>query len=122
MCKNFKQIRQRKLTTELKMSTNQILDNYIKNSCMSVIKCISSSNLNYCIQDTPYSIFITLRKSLTSKARNSQNLENQLFQIDQGLTSLEKHCAVFQKANGNLKNAYEEAVIEEESNQEKHLT
>jgi chromosome segregation ATPase len=110
------------------MSTYQNLDNYIKNSCMSVIKCISSSNLNYCIQDTPYSTYITLRKSLTSKLRNSQNLENQAFQnkqfnfdldkSDQKLASLERHCETLVRANANLKTEFEGAVIEAESNQD----
>ena len=43
--------------------------------CDQVLQVIRSSQLNFCSQETPYSVFLTLRKSFTQKFKHPSSLE-----------------------------------------------
>ena len=43
----------------------------INNSCSEVLDCIRNSNLNYSCQETPYSLYITVRKSWNKHIQSS---------------------------------------------------
>ena len=53
----------------------------IKESCLSLMDTIRQSSLNFSLQETPFSLYITIRKSFT-KSRNLHSQVNQnLMQI-----------------------------------------
>ena len=96
----------------------------IQNYCLLILNTIRASNLNYAVQETPYSIFLTLRKSFT-KTKNlpipeSQSSYEQLT-LDTteicNLDSLHKSCRSLEKANEVLKSSLVEAKSEIEINQ-----
>ena len=49
----------------------------VKRSCQDIINCISQSSLNYSVNLTPFSIYITVRKSL-SNSRNAPVTNNSM--------------------------------------------
>ena len=106
---------------------DQTFDSYIQESCDSVLKCISESGLNYVIQATPYSVYITMRKSLTNTCRNKVNLvgpkvsQNDCIastKRDQDLETFQKRCKFLENSNENLKDKFEDSVKELESSLE----
>lgn len=98
-------------------------DSLIKRSCDLVINSVRNSSLNYSLQETPYSIYITLRKSCVKTctlSKSDQLLpncttnqshefkdENQVNEVKDKLKSLEE-------ANSTLQYKYEEAVNDSE--------
>ena len=45
----------------------------VQSSCNTIIESVRTSFLNYSIQETPYSIFLTIRKSLNNATHYSQS-------------------------------------------------
>ena len=99
----------------------------VQDSYCSILKTIRSSPLNFALQETPYSIQITIRKSL----RNGLNFESSSFsspQHDSSQTSLHKlqeenstlfsRCKSFEKDYVQLKAELEDNVLEIETKNE----
>ena len=72
----------------------------------------------------PYSIYVTIRKSLNSKSRGKDALENLLNESyefarsDQNLANLKKRCTFLEDANQNLKLQYEDAMADRKADHE----
>ena len=87
-------------------------ESQIQDSLNSIMSQIRSTNLNYSIEETPFSTYITLRKSL-NKAKWSR--------IHPWLNSLKifpiywPHCELLEQANDDLKHMFEEGMIEHET-------
>ena len=85
---------------------------------------ISLSDLNFCVKDTPYSIYVTIRKSLNFTARGKDALENHLIEsyeltrIDQNLVNLKKCCTFLEDVNQNIKLQYEDAMADKKADHE----
>ena len=100
----------------------------IHNSCLLILNTIRASNLNYAVQETPYSIFLTLRKSFT-KTKNIPITESQpayeqltldtaeIINLQNENDSLHKSCWSLEKVNEVLKSSLVEATTENETNQ-----
>ena len=98
----------------------------IQNSCLLILSTIRSSNLNYSIQETPYSIFLTLRKSHTKSKNISTESQSSLEQfapetteilnIQKEKDSLLKRCHFLENVNQDLKSNLEEATAQNELN------
>ena len=89
---------------------------FIKISCDSVIECVRASSLNFSCQETPYSFYITLRKSFRKGSHGHQLPSFPPQQAPQA----EHHAQAI-----NLKHAYdsikydlEDALLENESKDE----
>jgi hypothetical protein len=81
-----------------------------------VISSIASSNLNYAIHQTPFSIYITIRKSL-QKSQN-QNIPDLQTSAHEHEVSAQQvicsHCPLLEETNSDLKNRYEDEILENE--------
>ena len=77
----------------------------VETSCSHIMKTIKSLPLNYNIVETPYSIYLTLRKSLLKGAQSFEIPE--VVKQDEKVTNLDK-------ANAYLSASLEEAVIDSE--------
>ena len=99
------------------------LNSNIQNSCQDILNGVRSSCLNFALQETPFSLFLTIRKSY-HKPRYDQNLP--LPQIDQEslprnqetpndqFSQLQSKFKDLEKANENLKGLLECEVLENE--------
>ena len=109
------------------MSHEQNSVNFIQNKCDSVLRCISDSSLNYVIQSTPYSIYITIRKSLSKcnpnlDNKSLQSAQNDSFQSgksDHQLQALQKRNTFLEDANETLRGDLENSVMENETSIQK---
>ena len=98
-------------------------------ACNTILQQTRSSNLNFTFQETPYSVFLTIRKSFSKRTLNhfpriepgnSVPLENlttksssELFQAD--ILALKLKNEHLEKANDDLKNDYNEEVLASEA-------
>ena len=100
-----------------------MLPEHIQSSCDSIMYSIRSSSLNYSVQETAYSIYVTIRKS-TRKTFNilSATRQNQIFEInsqfethnENELLVLQSRSKLLENKNEALKSQLEEAVVEVE--------
>ena len=95
---------------------------HVHSSCDSIMRSIRSSPLNYSVQETAYSLYVTIRKStrntndiLSIGAQNKLS-ENNLH-CENELIVLQSRCEILENKNEVLKNELEEAVIEIEEKQ-----
>ena len=92
----------------------------IKNSCDLILNSARNSSLNFTIQETPFSIYLTIRKTLNKSSPTFQQNCVQPFQIfdaDQNeaeLVTLKQKLKDVQESNDILKNDYSEAVDDSE--------
>ena len=88
----------------------------IKNSCENVIKSVRESQLNYSIQETPHSLYFTVRKTFARSSQvpsqnSSQTLPNLAFpQVE----SLKMKLESLEISNEALRASYVEAVDDSE--------
>ena len=99
-------------------------------ACNTILQQTRSSNLNFTFQETPYSVFLTIRKSFSKRRTfnhfpriepdNSVPLEDlkskfssELFQAD--ILALKLKNEHLEKANDDLKNDYNEEVLASEA-------
>jgi exonuclease VII small subunit len=88
----------------------------VKNSCDNVLTSVRDSSLNFSLQETPFSIYITIRKSFLrcrsdSLDKNPSNYkEEQTSGKSQELEDLITKLKSEEKSNLALKNNYEEAI------------
>ena len=90
----------------------------IKNSCEHIISSVRESQLNYSMQETPYSLYLTVRKTFArSSTAFGQNLLRSPLNIPQEnseLESLKVKLKLAESSNENLRAKYVDAVDDSE--------
>ena len=87
----------------------------IPNSCHTILSHVRMSGLNFSIQETPFSFYISVRKSkikyqqvdLPDQQQSYLNLESN---HNRAIEQLRSRCELLENANVNLKRSYEEAI------------
>ena len=96
---------------------------HLQNQCNLILQNVRSCGLNYTSQETPFSIYITLRKSLvtykSSHASPEVKSDPELYSqsptkcdFNHNYEKLEKSYNILQKAYDTLKDDFEDAVNE----------
>ena len=92
----------------------------IKNSCDFVTNSVRDSCLNYSIQETPYSLYLTVRNTFTRSTpdavKNSLNVLKSSYhdEKDKEIDTLKRNLKAAQDSNDVLTNDLREAVDESE--------
>ena len=104
----------------------------IQNSCAKILNTVRQSGLNFSIQETPYSFFVTVRKSVLKSLQVSILDESETGTVNlasNALTEeLQSHCLFLEQSNSRLKSDFEDAVHElevlqsEKNDLSEHLT
>jgi hypothetical protein len=78
----------------------------------SVLNSVRQSGLNFAIQETPYSFYVTVRKSTLRGHHHLLPDHQQCASLDPKIVieQLQKHCAFLQQANDNLQLDLSESV------------
>ena len=87
----------------------------IKNSVNFIMQTVRESSLNYSIQETPYSLYLSIRKTLSSsRASHSEISQAQILStsMKSEIEILENKLEKAQKENLTLKANFEEAINE----------
>ena len=89
----------------------------IKNSFDHIVNSVRDSLLNYSIQETPFSMYLTIRKSF-SKAKQFDEVPafNSIYKHSEELETLRMKLKKSEDSNTDLRNKVEESVIELEEN------
>ena len=92
-------------------------DAQIQHSLISIMSEIRSTNLNYAIKETPFSMYITLRKSLNKmKLPDSYPSKKPIRNLhSENSSNLLIYCEHLEQANDALKDMFEDEVIEHEA-------
>ena len=86
----------------------------IQKSCFSIMNNIRSTNLNYAVQETPFSIYVTIRKSLIKSKIIQFHSTTQPEPYADEISKLKARCNFLEHANETLKMKYEDEVNESE--------
>ena len=88
----------------------------LENSCDQIVKSVRNSCLNFSIQETPYSLYLTIRKSFTKAPQDSSNdLKNESENIiNQEIETLKARLSEAEKRNQRLQSEHEEVVNDSE--------
>ena len=79
-------------------------------TCSKLLDAIKSSQLDFLLQETPYSVFLTIRKKYIKSFKPASKEE--LFEHESVIEDLKQE-------NENLRNAAKEITIENEANKNK---
>ena len=86
----------------------------VKNSCDFVTNSVRDSLLNYSIQETPYSLYLTIRKTFTRSSlfsdQNSTLPNFATHENEKQVETLKMRLKTVEEDNMSLKNDYEDAV------------
>ena len=96
-----------------------LLSSNIHHSCQMIIDGVRSSNLNFSLQETPFSLYVTIRKSYYN-TRNYSNRHNQsepLLDSSKEIDALKAKYKLLEEALESLKEKYEDEINENETNQ-----
>ena len=105
---------------DLAMSSHDPVSEEVMSSCYKVLEKVRETKLNYAIEETPFTVYITLRKSLNKSFQFSYKPLQILPQTNlvkaenDEIQSLRSKLKQAEKANLNLKDSLEEAVLENE--------
>ena len=123
----FKLCKQELPTSDFTMSPSQI-----QNSCAKILNTVRQSGLNFSIQETPYSFFVTVRKSVLKSLQVSILDEPEIGTVNLASNAfteeLQSRCLFLEQSNSRLKSDFEEAVHElevlqsEKNDLSEHLT
>ena len=91
-------------------------NNYLQGSCNNILNTIRSSSLNYAVQETPFSIYITIRKS-EAKFKTPRNTLNGVKVKNENVIGTGNGCKS-QEVFYRMKNDYEEALTDLEAKNE----
>ena len=98
----------------LTMAANFLACDVVK-SCDSVINSVRASSLNFSIQETPYSLFLTIRKSFLKSTHVFSPSPIKVARENPAIVhDLEIRMKSAEKANLTLKENYEDAISGEE--------
>jgi hypothetical protein len=84
----------------------------IQNSCASVLNSVRQSGLNFAIQETPFSFYVTVRKSALRGHHQLLPHHQHGASLDPNIVieQLQKQCAFLQQANDKLQLDFAESV------------
>ena len=98
-------------------------DLQIENKCHEILQSLKSSSLNYSAQITPFSIYVTVRKSLVKQMMNHPSEEAQTV-VDKNpdfsseYEIMKSRCKFLETSNDDLKVSLEQEVIANEGKSE----
>jgi hypothetical protein len=118
-----KQLQQDFKSKQEKLFQTKMSDLQIENRCHEILQSLQSSSLNYSAKITPFSIYVTIRKSLVKQVINHPCEEDQTMVAEKPDTSSEleimkSRCTFLETSNENLKVSLEQEVIENEGKSE----
>ena len=90
----------------------------IENSCQGIISAVKSSSLNFGIQETPFSIYISVRKSYNKSSNpnlKSKQQNGAFYDVKSELDYLQTKIKHLENSNEILQRNYEETLNEAES-------
>jgi chromosome segregation ATPase len=89
----------------------------IQSSCDQIIYCVRGSLLNFSIHETPYSLYLTIRKSLSNSTteQNISSCQKLSHPSENDIAGIRKKLERSESANNSLQLNYQEAVGECES-------
>ena len=93
------------------MTTKSTLS--VNDSCDFVISSVRNSFLNFSIQETPFSLYLTIRKSFSQTSSNSDKIfsrDTNVGRENSEVETLKIKLKAAEDSNMNLKKDYEEAV------------
>ena len=91
-------------------------DLQIENKCHEILQSLKSSSLNYSAQITPFSIYVTVRKSLVKQMMNHPSEEGQTV-VDKNpdfsseYEIMKSRCKFLETSNDDLKVSLEHNVF-----------
>ena len=90
-------------------------DRFLAQDCSDqVLKCVKDSNLHFVVKETPFSLYITLRKKFVTE-NNSNNLEpkenDQVQTLEESLISLQTENDALDQENSDIRTRYEEMKV-----------
>ena len=97
----------------------------LEKSCQEIINCVNGSSLNYSVNITPFSMYITIRKSLSRKKFQPKSHPvsdcveascDRLVHLEQQAESLKIELKKAEAESLSLKHEFEEALDDSESN------
>ena len=98
-----------------------MIADHIQPSCDSILDSVRSSPLNYSVQETAFSLYVTIRKSTRKNFKMSSSQQNypceNISQNANELDFLKSRCQLVENRNEALKSQLEEAVVEVEEKQ-----
>ena len=100
------------------MDIDHLKTRTIANSCQEIIDAVRSSLLNFSFQETPFSIYLTVRKSLNKCANQELSFKQQreaFSYVKSEQETIQSKIEILENANEMLKQNYEEALIEAET-------
>ena len=95
----------------------------IEQSCQEIINCVSKSSLNYAVNLTPYSLYLTIRKSFSKNkiqtkshpvSSGGEKSCDRPDQLEQEIESLKSNLKKEEAKNLSLKFELEEAIEDSE--------
>ena len=86
----------------------------IQDSLNYIMSEIRPTKLKYAIKETPFSIYITFRKSFNKAKITELNPENEIVPQPGDIPNLLSHCKFLEEANDALKHMMEDEVIQHE--------
>ena len=89
----------------------------LQNTCNSILNNIRNSCLNYAVQETPFSIYITLRKTEVKFKQNTSNFHSDCVQLKSEKASVDEVTKI-EKAYNELKDDFVDALKELETKNE----
>ena len=90
-------------------------DRFLAQDCSDqVLKCVKDSNLHFVVKETPFSLYITIRKKFVTE-NNSNNLEpkenDQVQTLEESLISLQTEHDALDQENSDIRTRYEEMKV-----------
>ena len=85
----------------------------VKDSYSFIVDTVRSSSLNFSIQETPYSLYFTIRKSFVQRPVSSSQMISKYMpetQVNCDMEQLKKKLKVLEDKNNMLRNDYEEEI------------
>ena len=94
----------------------------IRNNCSILMETIRNSNLNFSLQEAPFSIYVTIRKSFsTVKNLSIQDQNNRITSSEETVNCLKRRCENLEGACQKLQRDLEEEINKNEAKEE-HLS
>ena len=87
----------------------------IEFSCQEVVNAVRSSQLNFAIQETPFSLYFTVRKSLNKSSNCDFSFKQPNEHLANEQETFQTKLKALQEANWILKKNYEEALLDAET-------
>ena len=94
----------------------------IDKSCQEIFNCVNKSSLNYSVNLTPYSMYITVRKSLSKKSGSPKpdqfsilGQDGHYLELENRIKTLQDQLTKAEISNSRLRSDLEEAIADSEA-------